>query len=231
MFKIRSVETIGILFAIFSYLSFSLLDAIQKTLIIYYSVFQLLFIKYSFILFLSLFESWRKKNIKFYYTYNLKIQILKSLLSIIESGCFVLAFRYMSLADTHSIGASAPIIVVILAAIFLKEKVTTEIWVLIFVGFIGVLIIMRPGLTVFDYNSLFALSGAFFVGLYQIIIRKISAKDKNETSLFYSGLSGVIFMGFISIFYWKPIILNFLVLFLGMGFFLFNCSIFSNYST
>ena len=131
----------------------------------------------------------------------------------------MLAFRYMSLAAAHSIGASAPIIVVVFAVIFLKEKVTKDIWVLIFIGFIGVLIIMRPGLTVFDYNSLFALSGAFFVGIYQVVIRKISAKDTNETSLFYSGLSGIIFMGCISVFYWKPLTLNFLLFFLGMGFF------------
>ena len=78
---------------------------------------------------------------------------------------------------------------------------------------------MRPGLTVFDYNSLFALSGAFFVGIYQVVIRKISAKDTNETSLFYSGLSGIIFMGCISVFYCKPLTLNFLLFFLGMGFF------------
>ena len=219
MFKIKSLETIGILFAIFSYLSFSLLDVIQKTLIIYYSVFQLLFIKYLFTFLLSLFESWRKKNNQFYLTSNLKIQILRSLLSIIESGCFVLAFRFMGLADVHSIGASAPIIVVVLAVILLKEKVTTEIWVLIFIGFIGVLTIMRPGLSVFDINSIYALSGAFFVGLYQIVTRKISQKDKNETSLFYQGFVGIITMGCISIIYWQPITLNFLPLFFGMAFF------------
>ena len=46
----KSKETIGILFAIFAYFSFSLLDATQKTLVIYYSVFQLLLIKYLFVL-------------------------------------------------------------------------------------------------------------------------------------------------------------------------------------
>ena len=62
----KSKETIGILFAIFAYFSFSLLDATQKTLVIYYSVFQLLLIKYFFVLLLSLIESRRKKNISFY---------------------------------------------------------------------------------------------------------------------------------------------------------------------
>ena len=219
MFKFNSIETIGIIFAIFAYLSYALLDTIQKTLIIYYSVFQLLFVKYFFTLSLSLFESWRKKNKKFYYTSNFKIQILRSILSIIESGCFILAFRFMSLADAHSIGASVPIMVVVLAVILLKEEVNKKIWASIFVGFVGVLIIMRPGLTVFDNKSLIALSGAFFVSLYLIITRIVSKYDQNETSLFFSGLIGIILMGLASLFYWEPITIKFLPMFIGIGFF------------
>ena len=116
-------EIIGIIFAISAYLCFSLLDVIQKTLIIYYSVFQILFLKYFFTFFLSFFESKRKKNIKFYQTNNLKLQLLRSLLSLLESGFFILAFRYLSLADAHSIGALTPIVVVIFSFIFLKEKI------------------------------------------------------------------------------------------------------------
>ena len=125
MFKFKSVETFGIMFAVMAYFSFSLLDAVQKTAIIYHSVFQLLFIKYCFVLILSFFESRRKKNYSFYKSGNIKIQLLRSVLSIIESGCFILSFRYLSLADAHSIGALAPVIVVALSVIILKEKVTT----------------------------------------------------------------------------------------------------------
>tara|TARA_B100000945_G_scaffold85053_1_gene65952 strand:+ start:264 stop:512 length:249 start_codon:yes stop_codon:yes gene_type:complete len=81
--QFRSKESIGIFFAISAYFSFSLLDAIQKTAIINHSVFQLLFVKYSFVLFLSLFEAKRKNNANFYKSNNLKLQILRSLLSII----------------------------------------------------------------------------------------------------------------------------------------------------
>ena len=58
---IKSKESLGILFAILAFFSFSILDAIQKTAVIYHSIFQLLLIKYLFTLFLSLFESQRKK--------------------------------------------------------------------------------------------------------------------------------------------------------------------------
>ena len=217
-FKI-STETIGIIFAILAYLSFSLLDTIQKTLIIYYSVFQLLFIKYCFTLCLSFIESRRKKNYKFYLTNNFKLQILRSFLSILESACFVLAFRYLSLADAHSIGGLTPIIVVIFSSIFLREKITPKIWLAIFMGFIGVLVIMRPGLSIFDPKSLIPLSAALFLGLYQVVTRKASEYDQNETSLFYTAITGILIMGSISFFYWIPINLSFILLFMGVGVF------------
>ena len=220
MFKLKiSTETIGIIFAILAYLSFSLLDTIQKTLIIYYSVFQLLFIKYCFTLCLSFIESRRKKNYKFFITNNLKLQILRSFLSILESACFVLAFRYLSLADAHSIGGLTPIIVVIFSLIFLKEKITPKIWLAIFMGFIGVLVIMRPGLSIFDPKSLIPLSAALFLGLYQVVTRKASEYDQNETSLFYTAITGILIMGSISFFYWIPINLSFILLFMGVGVF------------
>jgi len=211
-------EIIGIFFAISAYLSFSILDTIQKTLIIYYSVFQILFIKYFFTFFLSFFESKRKKNLKFYITKNWKLQLLRSLLSLLESGFFVLSFKYLSLADAHSIGAITPIIVVIFSFIFLKEKISKNLWIAVFIGFIGVLIVMRPGLSVFDPMSFIPLTAAFFLGLYQIVTRKVSVEDKNETSLFYAGVVGIISMGFMSFFYWQHITYNYILLFIGVGF-------------
>jgi drug/metabolite transporter (DMT)-like permease len=212
-------ETIGIIFALTAYLSFSFLDVIQKTLIIYYSVFQLLFIKYCFTLCLSLIESKRKKNYQFYISSNWKLQLFRSILSILESGCFVLAFKYLSLADAHSIGGLTPIIVVIFSYIFLKEKITPKIWIAIFFGFIGVLIIMRPGLTIFDPKSFIPLTAALILGLYQVVTRKVSENDENETSLFYTAITGIIIMGFFCFFYWQPIILKFFPFFIGVGVF------------
>ena len=82
----KSKEIIGIIFAIIAYFSFSILDAIQKTAVIHYSIFQLLFIKYTFVPFLSLIEAKRAKSDNFYKSSNLKLQIIRSLLSILESG-------------------------------------------------------------------------------------------------------------------------------------------------
>lgn len=214
-----STTIIGIIFAILAYFSFSLLDAIQKTAIIHNSVFQILFLKYFFTLFLSIAESIRKKNIYFYQTQNIKLQIIRSFLSIIESGCFVLSFRYLTLADAHSIGSLTPVIVVGLSAIFLREKVSPKTWIAIFFGFLGVLIIMRPGLSIFDSKSLIPLVAAFFLSLYQILTRKASEYDPSETSLFYTSLIGIISMSFLVPFFWQPIQSFSYLLFVGIGIF------------
>ena len=207
------------LFAVMAFLSFSLLDAVQKTAVIYHSVFQILFIKYCFVLFLSFFEAKRKKNNTFYKSGNIKIQLLRSVLSPIESGCFILSFRYLSLADVHSIGSLTPVIVVALSALILREHVSLKTWIAIFIGFIGVLIIMRPGLSIFDPKSLIPLAGAFFLSIYQIVTRKASEKDSNETCLFYTSIVGIILMGIIGYNYWQPLMNLSLLFFIAIGLF------------
>ena len=207
------------LFALIAYFSFSLLDAVQKAAIIYHSVFQLLFIKYCFVLILSIIESRRKKNYSFYKSGNIRLQILRSVLSIVESGCFVLSFRYLSLADTHSIASLTPVLVVALSAIILREQVSLKTWVAIFIGFIGVLVIMRPGLSIFDPKSLIPLAGAFFLSCYQIVTRKASETDSNETSLFYTSIVGILLMGILGYNFWQPLMEFSLVFFIAIGFF------------
>ena len=219
MLKFKSAESFGMVFAVMAYFSFSLLDTVQKTAIIYHSVFQLLFIKYSFVLLLSLIESQRKKNYTFYKSANIKIQLLRSCLSIVESACFILSFRYLSLADVHSIASLTPVLVVALSAIILREHVSLKTWLAIFIGFLGVLIIMRPGLSIFDPKSLIPLAGAFFLSIYQIVTRKASEKDSNETSLFYTSIVGIILMGIIGYNFWQPLMEQSILFFIAIGFF------------
>ena len=215
----KSKESIGILFGIFAYLSFSILDVIQKTLILHHSIFQLLLVKYFFVLFLALFESKRKNNLLFYKSKNIKLQIFRSLLSVIESGCFVLSFKYLSLANAHSVGSLAPVIVVALSAIILKEKVSPKTWVAIFIGFIGVLIILRPTSSIFDPKALLPLVAAFMLGLYQIVTKKVSEYDSNETSLFYTSIIGMIIMTLLATNFWSPVDSYSYIMFLAIGVF------------
>lgn len=215
----RSNESIGIFFVILAFLSFSILDAFQKTAVLYHSIFQLLLAKYIFVFFFSLSESYRKKNYFFFKSQNIKLQVFRSVLSIVESSFFILAFYYLPLAEVHSIGSLTPVIVVILSVIILKEHVSYKTWIAIFIGFIGVLVIMRPGLTIFDAKSFIPLLGAFFLSLYQIITRKVSKYDAPETSLFYNSIVGILLTSILSYFYWQHLNSFSFMFFLFIGIF------------
>tara|TARA_B100000674_G_C37793954_1_gene893144 strand:+ start:74 stop:934 length:861 start_codon:yes stop_codon:yes gene_type:complete len=210
---IKSKENIGIIFGALAFFLFASSDVIQKYATINHTIFQIIFFRYLFLLIISIIESKRKKNISFYKTKNIKIQLSRSIVSIIETTFFVLSFKYLSLATAHSVASLAPIFVVLLSMILLKEKVEKKLWIVIFTGFIGVIVVMRPGFDVFDVKSLLPLGAGFFFGLYQVITKKASVYDPDETSLFFTSIFGLVIITFLAIIFWHPLTaISFLIL-------------------
>ena len=209
----------GIILILLTYLSFGILDTIQKTAVQYHSVFVLLFVKYTFCLIFSFFIA-KKNNVKNYYlSNNYKIQITRCVLSVCEACFFVLSFRYLALADAHTIGSLSPVLVVFFSYLILKEKINLATWVAIGISFFGVLLIMRPGLTIFNPYLVIPLLAAFFYSLFQIATRLNAQYDDNETMLFYNGLIGVIITSILSLFFWQPLHSFSFIFFIFLGFF------------
>ena len=209
----------GIILILLTYLSFGILDTIQKTAVQYHSVFVLLFVKYTFCLIFSFFIA-KKNNVKKYYlSNNYKIQITRCVLSVCEACFFVLSFRYLALADAHTIGSLSPVLVVFFSYLILKEKINLATWIAIGISFFGVLLIMRPGLTIFNPYLVIPLLAAFFYSLFQIATRLNAQYDDNETMLFYNGLIGVIITSILSLFFWQPLHSFSFIFFIFLGFF------------
>jgi len=114
-------------------------------------------------------------------------------------------FLKIGLIEAHAIFASCPLIVAALSVFFLKEKVGWRRWTAIFIGFIGILIILRPGSKVFDPLSLVALGCAIAFAIYQILTRYVSREDSPDTSLFYTGLTGFVLLGAVGPFFYTAI--------------------------
>ena len=209
----------GIILILLPYLSFGILDTIQKTAVQYHSVFVLLFVKYTFCLIFSFFIA-KKNNVKKYYlSNNYKIQITRCVLSVCEACFFVLSFRYLALADAHTIGSLSPVLVVFFSYLILREKMNLATWIAIGISFFGVLLIMRPGLTIFNPYLVIPLLAAFFYSLFQIATRLNAQYDDNETMLFYNGLIGVIITSILSLFFWQPLHSFSFIFFIFLGFF------------
>ena len=211
--------TYGIILTLLTYLSFGILDTIQKTAVQYHSVFVLLFVKFTFCFIFSFFIAKKNKVKKFYLSNNYKIQITRCILSVCESCFFVLSFRHLALADAHTIGSLAPVLVLIFSYFLLKEKINIATWLAIGTSFVGVVLIMRPGLTIFNPYLIIPLFAAFFYSLFQIATRLNATYDDNETMLFYNGLIGSIITFVLSIFYWQPLHASSFIFFIFLGIF------------
>src|SRR5690242_3050412 len=105
----------------FAMLCFAGMDTISKWLVADYSVTQMMWIR-SVLFFLFAWYVVRKRGLRAALrSTRPKLQILRSLVAVVEGGVFVLAFRYLPLADTHAVAATAPLIVIVLGAIWLGE--------------------------------------------------------------------------------------------------------------
>ena len=197
----------GILFIVAAISCLSLMDGFTRYLTDYYNVIAINMFRYFFLfLFVIFINSTPNKSIILVSQSKFKvIQILRGTILAIEM-CFAhYLFLKIGLIETHAIFASCPLIVAALSVFFLKEQVGWRRWSAIIVGFIGILIMLRPGTKVFDPLSLIALACAFAFAIYQILTRYVSSEDSPDTSLFYTGITGFVILSSIGPFFYTPI--------------------------
>ncbi len=133
------------------------------------------------------------------------MQIFRGLLLAGEIIVFAYAIQFLGLAEMHTLFACFPLLVTALSVPLLGESVGWRRWLAVVFGFIGTLIILRPGSGVFQPAAVLALISALMFALYNILTRKVSRDDSFETSLVYMGVVGFIGAMLIAPFYWRPV--------------------------
>ena len=129
-----------------------------------------------------------------------------------------MAFRYLQLDEALAILFSTPFLVAILAGPMLGEWVGWRRWTAIMVGFVGVLVVVRPGMGGMQWAALLSLGSAFCYAGYSITTRMLSRTDSSETTLFYANLFGVVVMVPVLPFVWTAAaVLDRLVLMVAVG--------------
>src|SRR6476619_4054121 len=99
--------------------------------------------------------------------------------------CWFLAVSSLSLGSATAIGFAAPLFTTLLSIVILKEKVGIHRWSALIIGFVGVLIITRPGAGTLTYGALFALGNAILISTVAIAIRRMSMSESAETLTLY----------------------------------------------
>lgn len=145
--------------------------------------------------------------------------VMRACTLVIASLCVGLALKRMPLAETTAISFLAPMLVVLFAKPLLGEKIGRLGWVAAIGGFMGVLLIARPGGGLDVWGIVFALFAVLANAAYQILSRLLASTERAVTLLFYTALAGSIVFGLALPWFWEnkaPSHLD-LALFLGMG--------------
>jgi drug/metabolite transporter (DMT)-like permease len=132
------------------------------------------------------------------------IQIARGLLLALEVCVMVTAFVLLGLVESHAVFTSYPLLVAALSGPILGEKVGWRRWTAIGIGFLGVLIILQPGVKVFSPAALVPLLAALMFALYGLLTRYAARRDSAATSFFWTGTVGAAAMTVIGIWFWQP---------------------------
>jgi drug/metabolite transporter (DMT)-like permease len=121
-----------------------------------------------------------------------KLQFLRAMFMPVMTGLNFWALQYLQLAETGAIQFSVPIIIALIAAPMLSERMDRARWAAIAVGFLGVLIIVRPGTQGFHPALVLSLINAVLYALFNLMTRQLAAHDAPETTQFYSSVGATL---------------------------------------
>lgn len=145
------------------------------------------------------------------------LQLLRALCLIGTSLLFTTGLRYIPLAEATAVNFLAPLLVTALSVPFLGERVSRAQWLAVLAGFVGVLIVVRPGGALFTPAILLPLGAALCFGFYQLLTRKLSGVDSPTTSNFLTGILNSLIMSALLPFFWSTPTLVHGLFMIGLG--------------
>ena len=187
-------------------LVFAAQDGISRHLASEYNVFLVVMVRYWFFAAFVIALSMRHKGglARVARTRQAPLQILRGVLLAAEICVMVFAFTILGLIESHAIFTAYPLLVAALSGPILGERVGWRRWLAILFGFVGVLVILQPGLSVFDPAAIIPFCSALMFALYGLLTRFAARKDSAETSFFWTGTVGAVFMTAIGLWFWEP---------------------------
>ncbi|MFM2357201.1 MAG: hypothetical protein RLZZ528_2937 [Pseudomonadota bacterium] len=200
---------LGILLMCATSLIFALQDGMSRHLASTYNVYMVVMVRYWFFAaFVLAFAARQPGGLRAAVrSRTLGIQILRGFLLVAEIVVMVFAFVYLGLIESHAIFACYPLLVAALSGPVLGERVGWRRWTAIGIGFVGVMIILQPGLTVFSPYALIPLLSSTMFALYSLLTRFAARKDPAAVSFFWTGVAGAALITPIGLAHWEPMTL------------------------
>ncbi|MGE0874433.1 MAG: DMT family transporter [Burkholderiales bacterium] len=185
---------IGIGLVSSTFLFFALLDAGAKWLVRTLPVVEVVWLRFaSHVIFAAVLLAPRH-GLNLVRTRRPGLQLIRSLFMPVMTALNFWALQYLQLAETGAIQFTVPILIALMSGPLLGERLDAGRWAAIAIGFVGILVILRPGTQGFHPALLLALINAVLYALFNLMTRKLAAHDPPEATQFLSALGAVIVM-------------------------------------
>jgi drug/metabolite transporter (DMT)-like permease len=193
----------GIAFACAAVVVFSVVNAMAKWLAASYPISEIVFFRSFFALLPVLVLAARSGGVgRALATRMPGTHLLRSLIWFVSVYCTFAAYHLLPMADAAAISFSAPLFLTALSALVLRERVGIHRWSAVSAGFLGVLVMVRPGMGVFQWGALFALCNAVCFALGSLAVRHMASTERSVTIVLYTMFLATLLSGITLPFLW-----------------------------
>lgn len=197
---------LGITLVLISVVVFGIQDAVSKLLVQDHSPYQLAMMRYWGFAGFSLFLVARQGPLRQAFASKApRTQILRGVLLVADIWLFAMALKSVPLAELQSISLVYPLLVTLIAIPVLGEKVGIFRISAVVVGFLGAMIIVRPGGLPLDAGVGYGIASCAIYALYLVLTRKVGKLDSTATSMAYTGVIGLVMTTAVGVFHWTPV--------------------------
>ncbi len=145
------------------------------------------------------------------------LHTLRASMLMLATFCFFSSLKFLPIADALAIFFVQPLVLTALSPLILGEQVGPRRWAAVAVGFIGTLIIIRPGMGTMNPGSLLALAAGTCLALYFLMTRRISGSAPAMVTTFYTNMMGTLIASVIAAFVWKAPLPSEWAMFMALG--------------
>lgn len=194
---------IGIALVTATTLMFAVLDTSAKWLVQTVPVLQVVWLRFVFHALLTTAIFMPSMGVGLFKIHNPKLQLLRGVMLALMTGLNFFALQYLQLAETGAVQFSVPILIALISALWLHEKLDLKKWLAICMGFAGVLVIIRPGSNGFHPAILLSIMNALLYAAFNLMTRRLAGSDHPISTQLASAMVPTVVLAPFAIWYWQ----------------------------
>ncbi|MEN9550935.1 MAG: DMT family transporter [Limnohabitans sp.] len=194
---------IGIALVTATTLMFAVLDTSAKWLVQTVPVLQVVWLRFVFHALLTTAIFMPSMGVGLFKIHNPRLQLLRGVMLALMTGLNFFALQYLQLAETGAVQFSVPILIALISALWLHEKLDLKKWLAICMGFAGVLVIIRPGSNGFHPAILLSIMNALLYAAFNLMTRRLAGSDHPISTQLASAMVPTVVLAPFAIWYWQ----------------------------